>query len=405
MPCRQSLHGQGAASAFVNGGKNKRKLRLEPISEIFCGAPDGILIRGKPALPVSSALFTWLPVDGRLSRSVSSEVVQMKTLLLNKAEVGSLITMQEVIGTVEEAYKAFSAGQVVQPDYIGIHLSAPRGEIDFKVGYCTSNEIISMKASSGGFLDNPSTHGVPNGMGSVLLFDARSCALICVMDGSLLTGLRTGASGAVSVKALARANATKVTCIGTGNQARMQIRAISLVRPIEVIHAWSRTPETRERFKADIEGELGIPVILADSKKEAVEQADILITTTRGKGPLVQASWVKPGTHIVAIGTDMKGKQEFEPEIFRHAKIVNDSIAQCIDKGETWHALNERVIGLDDIHGELGEILLGTKPGRQSDEEITLFDSTGMAIQDNTTAEKIYRNALEKQIGTFFGFL
>lgn len=146
-------------------------------------------------------------------------------------------------------------------------------------------------------------------------------------------------------------------------------------------------------------------MILADSKKEAVEQADILITTTRGKGPLVQASWVKPGTHIVAIGTDMKGKQEFEPEIFRHAKIVNDSIAQCIDKGETWHALNERVIGLDDIHGELGEILLGTKPGRQSDEEITLFDSTGMAIQDNTTAEKIYRNALEKQIGTFFGFL
>ncbi len=330
----------------------------------------------------------------------------MKTLLLSKEQVSKLISMKEVIGTVEEAYKAFSGGQVIQPDYIGIHLPEPRGgEIDFKVGYCQSNEIISMKASSGGFLDNPTAHGVPNGMGSVLLFDARSCALICVMDGSLLTGLRTGASGAVSVKALARKNARKITCIGTGNQARMQIRAISLVMQIEEIHAWSRNPETCARFKADIEGEFDIPVILADSKQAAVEQADILITTTRGKGPLVEASWVKPGTHIVAIGTDMKGKQEFEPEIFRNAKIVNDSISQCIDKGETWHPLNAKIIGLDDIHGELGEILLGRKPGRENDEEITIFDSTGMAIQDNTTAEKIYRNALENNVGTFFAFL
>ena len=329
----------------------------------------------------------------------------MKTLLLTKDEVGRLISIKEVIGTVEEAYKAFSSGQVVQPDYIGIHLPAPRGEIDFKVGYCKTNEIISMKASSGGFLDNPTAHGVPNGMGSVLLFDANSCALICVMDGRLLTGLRTGASGAVSVKALARKNAKKVTCIGSGNQARMQIRAISLVMQIEEIHAWSRNPETLAGFKADIEGELAIPVILADAEKEAVEQADILITTTRGKGPLVEASWVKPGTHIVAIGTDMKGKQELDPEIFRHAKVVNDSISQCIDKGETWHPLNEKIISLGDIHGELGEILLGTKPGRENDEEITIFDSTGMAIQDNTTAEKIYRNALENNVGTFFAFL
>ncbi|UZE04327.1 ornithine cyclodeaminase family protein [Pseudomonas corrugata] len=329
----------------------------------------------------------------------------MKTLLLTKEEVGKLISMQEVIGTVEEAYKAFCSGQVIQPDYIGIHLPAPRGEIDFKVGYCKSNEMISMKASSGGFLDNPTAHGVPNGMGSILLFDARSCALICVMDGSLLTGLRTGASGAVSVKALARKNAKKITTIGTGNQARMQIRAISLVMQIEEIHAWSRNPEALARFKTDIEGEFDIPVILADSKKEAVEQADILITTTRGKGSLVDASWVKPGTHIVAIGTDMKGKQELDPEIFRHAKIVNDSISQCIEKGETWHPLNAKIITQDDIHGELGEILLGRKPGRENDDEITIFDSTGMAIQDNTTAEKIYRNALENKVGTFFAFL
>lgn len=329
----------------------------------------------------------------------------MKTLLLNRDQVGRLICMKEVIETVEEAYKAFNSGQVIQPPYNCIHLPPPRGEIDFKLGYCESNEMISMKASSGGFPNNPTEHGVPSGMGTILLFDARSCALVCVMDGSLLTGLRTGAAGAVSVKVLARKNARKVTSIGTGHQARMQIRAIQEVMKIEEIHAWDHHPETLARYKADIEREFGIPVVMAPTKQEAVEQADILITTTRGKGSVVEAAWVQPGTHIVAIGTDTQGKQEFEPEIFRNAKIVNDSVAQCIEKGETWHPLHHHIITEADIHGELGEILLGKKPGRESDEEITIFDSTGMAIQDNTTSAKIYRNAIENNTGTFFEFI
>lgn len=328
----------------------------------------------------------------------------MKTLLLKKEEVSRLICTNEVIATVEEAYKAFNSGLVEQPDYIGMHLPPPRGEIDFKLGYYKANEVISMKASSGGFIDNPTAHGVPNGMGTILLFDARSCALICVMDGSLITGLRTGASGAVSVKALARKNAKKIASIGTGNQARMQIRAINEIMKIEEIHAWDSHPDTLSKYKTDIESEFGIPVIMANSKKEAVEQADILITTTRGKGSLVEADWVKPGTHIVAIGTDQQGKQELDPEIFRHAKIVVDSMAQCTEKGETWHPLNKNIITKDDIHGEIGEVLLGKKTGRENDEEVTIFDSTGMAIQDNTTSSKIYRNALERNVGTFFEF-
>lgn len=329
----------------------------------------------------------------------------MKTLLLRKEEVRRLISMREVIGTVEEAYRAFNSGEVVQPGYFGIHLPPPRGEIDFKLGYHKAAEVISMKASSGGFIDNPARHGVPNGMGTILLFDARSCALACVMDGSLITGLRTGASGAVSVRALARKDAKTIASIGTGNQARMQIRAIREVMEIERIHAWSRTPDTLSRFKADIESELGIPVVIAGSKREAVEQADVLVTTTRGKGPLVEAGWVKPGTHIVAIGSDQQGKQELDPEIFRNAKIVNDSIDQCTEKGETWHPLSRGIIRKDEIHAEIGEILLGAKPGRENDGEVTIFDSTGMAIQDATTATKIHRNAIDRGVGTFFEFI
>ncbi len=329
----------------------------------------------------------------------------MKTLLLKREEISRLICMKEIIGTVEEAYKAFNNDQVEQPDYIGIHLPSPRGEIDFKFGYYKASEMISMKASSGGFINNPTAHGVPSGMGIILLFDARSCALICVMDGSLITGLRTGASGAVSVKALARKNAKKITSIGTGNQARMQMRAINEIMKMEEIHAWNSNLDTLFKYKADIESEFRIPVIMANSKKEAVEQADILITTTRGKGPLVEADWVKPGTHIVAIGTDQQGKQELDPDIFRNAKVVVDSIAQCIEKGETWHPLNKNIITKDDIHGEIGDILLGKKLGRENDEEVTIFDSTGMAIQDNTISGKIYRNAIEKNVGTFFAFI
>jgi len=328
----------------------------------------------------------------------------MQTLLLTKEEVDKLICMKDVIAAVEEAYRAFNSGQVVQPDYMSIHLPAPRGEIDFKAGYHQVGEMISMKVSSGGFADNPAGHGLPSGMGTILLFDAKSGALICVMDGSLITGLRTGASGAVSVKALARKDARTITSIGTGNQARMQIQAIREVMQIEAIHAWDSSPASLAGYKADIERAFGIPVVTAQSKQEAVEHADILITTTRGTGSLVQAAWVKPGTHIVAIGTDQRGKQEFEPEIFRNARIVNDSIAQCTDKGETWHALDKNIIAKEDIHAEIGEILLGKKPGRESDEDITLFDSTGMAIQDNTTAGRIYRTAIERRVGTFFSF-
>jgi ornithine cyclodeaminase/alanine dehydrogenase len=328
----------------------------------------------------------------------------MQTLLLKKEEVSKLICMKDVIAAVEEAYRAYNSGQVVQPDYMSIHLPAPRGEIDFKLGYYQVSDLISMKVSSGGFAGNPAEHGLPGGMGTILLFDAKSGALICVMDGSLITGLRTGACGAVSVRALARRDAKTITSIGTGNQARMQIRAIREDMQIEEIHAWDSSAESLSGYKADIERAFGIPVVMARSKQEAVEQADILITTTRGTGSLVKAAWVKPGTHIVAIGTDQRGKQEFEPEIFRNARIVNDSIAQCTDKGETWHALDKNIIVKEDIHAEIGEILMGKRPGRESDEEITIFDSTGMAIQDNTTAGRIYRNAAEQHVGTFFSF-
>lgn len=327
------------------------------------------------------------------------------TLLLTKQQVGDLINIRRVIEAVEQAYKGFNSGEVEQPDYISFHLPENRGEIDFKLGYFRSNEIISVKASSGGFKSNPELYGVPNGMGTVMLFDGRNGALICIMDGSLLTGLRTGAAGAISVRLLARKDSRKLTCIGTGNQARMQVRSISNVMIIEEIYAWDHHIPSLQAFKAEIEAELNIPVVIANSAQQAVRQADVLVTTTRGKGAIIDAKWINAGTHIVAIGADQQGKQELDTEIFRNAKIVVDSISQCTTRGETSNPIQRGIIIADQIHAEIGELLLGLKTGRENDQEITIFDSTGMAIQDNTTASDIYRNAIANGVGTAFNFL
>ncbi|WP_071795448.1 ornithine cyclodeaminase family protein [Natronohydrobacter thiooxidans] len=327
----------------------------------------------------------------------------MTTRLLTKEQVRGLIRMPDVIAAVEDAFRAFSDGAVEQPPYMGLHLSQPGAEIDFKACYHAGAERVSLKASSGGFRDNPSRVGLPNGMGTVLLFDGLSGALLCAMDGSLLTGFRTGAAGAVSVRALAREDARVVAMIGTGNQARMQIRAIREVMQIDRIHAWGRSSAGLAGFKVDIETEFGLPVIPADSAQDAVAEADIVVTTTRASGVVLRAGWLRPGTHVVAIGADQKGKQELDPEIFRHARIIVDSRAQCVEKGEAQHALRAGIVA--DVHAEIGEVLLGRTAGRQSRDEITIFDSTGMAIQDTTTAALILQRAQDRGIGAHFDFL
>ncbi|SDX65163.1 ornithine cyclodeaminase family protein [Roseicitreum antarcticum] len=327
----------------------------------------------------------------------------MATLLLTKEQVRGLIRVPDVIAAVEDAFRAFSGGEVVQPPYMGLHMSEPRAEIDFKACYHAETERVSLKASSGGFRDNPGRYSLPNGMGTVLLFDGSNGALLCAMDGSLLTGFRTGAAGAVSVRAMAREDARVLAMIGTGNQARMQIRAIREVIGIDRIHAWGRSPAGLAAFKTDIEAEFGLPVIAAGSAQEAVAEADIVVTTTRASGIVLQAGWLRPGTHVVAIGADQKGKQELSPEIFHTARIVADSRTQCREKGEVQHAIRAGLVA--DVHAEIGEVLLGRAPGRETRDQITIFDSTGMAIQDTTTAALILRLAQERGIGTPFDFL
>ena len=328
----------------------------------------------------------------------------MRTLLLNQRDVGSLLSMKDVIASVEACYMAYCSGQVIQPDIVSVELPQFNGEMDIKSGYSESTRMISVKCASG-FYDNQKNSGLPNSLSTVLLFDGSTGFPLCIMDGSLITGYRTGAAGAISAKLLARKDSKTIAVLGTGEQARMQVLALKEVLDFERILVFGRSAGQLAEYKKEMELLPGISLELCDATEAAVRNSDIVITTTPSKAPVVKKEWVRPGTHIIAVGADMEGKQELDAALFAGAKIVVDNRAQCTTRGETQNPLKQGIIRPEDIHCEIGEILLGNKPGRTNDSEITIFDTTGMAVQDNVTAAAIYRRALERKLGEFYDFI
>ena len=329
----------------------------------------------------------------------------METLLLNKEEVGRLIDLDAVLAAVEDGYRSFNSGQVIQPDFMEMTLPGTHEGMDIKAGMDLGGGYMSIKSSSGGYHRNPE-YGLPTGINTVLLYETKTSALKCIMDGTWITGCRTGAAGAASVKYLAREDAEKLCIIGAGNQARRQLRAIMRVRKLTEVRVWDALPEFLASYAKDMSEETGLKIIECATAEEAVRGADIVATTTRGRdGHKVKKEWVSPGTHIAAIGSDMPDKQELDADVFAGAKVVNDSINLCVKNGDTHHAVEAGVIRPEDIHAEIGEIILGKKPGRENPEEVTIFDTVGMSIQDNVTAAMLFKGALEKGLGTWYSFL
>ncbi len=326
--------------------------------------------------------------------------MQYKTLILNAAQVASLLSLDAVIDAVEHAYKSFNSGKTIMPPITSIGIPEHNGEMDFKSGYSRDNDLISMKIA-GGFYDNPQNYGLSSCVALICLLDAANGVPVCVMDGSLITGIRTGAAGAVAARALARKNSTRAAILGTGGQARMQIQALCRVLPISQVHIWGI--EGCEAYQAEMSRLLPhVTFTVFQNPQEAVRGCDIVITATVSHAPLVDAAWVEPGMHITAVGCDTPGKQEWDPKVFQRVnKLVNDSIEECVRRGETQHPIQLGYMTKGDIYGEIGEILLGRKPGRTSDQEITMFDTTGLSILDLNTAAMVYRAALEKKMGSF----
>ncbi|HWR30960.1 MAG TPA: ornithine cyclodeaminase family protein [Negativicutes bacterium] len=323
----------------------------------------------------------------------------MKTLLLNQHEISQLLPMDAAIAAVTEAYKAFNQNMVAQPPIVSIEIPEHNGEIDIKASYSKAIGVIAVKTAVG-FWNNPQTYGLPTGLAVIILFDAKNGFPLCIMDGNLITSFRTGAAGGVSAKVLARENSEIVGVIGAGNQARMQVMALTRVVPVKTVKVWSPIAEERTAYRRDMEASLGLEIVTCEDPQSAVSGSDIVVTATPGRKPIVSAKWISPGTHIIAIGADMPGKQELDAKIFPRAKVVADSIQQCIERGETQNAIRSGSIVTENIYAEIGQILLGQKAGRENDQEITLFDSTGLSVQDIATAAKVYQQAVTAGYGT-----
>ena len=321
-------------------------------------------------------------------------------LVLTKEEIESVLTIEDAIEAVEAGFKAYNSGRATVPFPVALEIPDHNGDIHIKPGYIKGYETYTVKIASG-FYDNPKL-GLPASHGMLILFDSRTGSPLCFeVDRCFLTDLRTAAAGAVAARALAIETVKRVAVIGTGTQARMQIAALSKVRPFDELSVWGRNPDNVTKYVADMKKFLKAHIIPARTAEEAVVGSDIVVTATMTSSPIVKASWIGKGTHITAMGSDSPEKQELETAVLGKAdKIVVDSLKQCAALGEVHHALEDGTIEEKDVYAELGEVLLGEKKGRENDDEITVCDLTGIAVQDVVTSQLVYERALKKNIGS-----
>jgi ornithine cyclodeaminase len=322
-------------------------------------------------------------------------------LVLTKEEIESLLTIEESIEAVEDGFKAYNSGKAVLPFPVALLIPDHSGDIHIKPGYLKGYPTYTIKIASG-FYENHKI-GLPPSHGMMLLFDSRSGLPLCFeVDRGFITDLRTAAAGAVAARALARKSAKTVGVLGTGTQARLQILALSKVRDFSRLKVWGRNPDSVKKYIKEMRKALDVEIVASKTVEQAVTGSDVVVTATMSNSALVKSDWVGKGTHVTAVGSDSPEKQELDPRLLRKAdKYVVDSVKQCAQLGELHHAIEEGIMAEKDVHAELGEVLLGIKSGRESDDEITICDLTGLAVQDVVTSQLVYERALKKKMGSY----
>jgi alanine dehydrogenase len=293
--------------------------------------------------------------------------------------------MKDAIKAVRTAYIAFSAGRVQMPPVVHLDAKMYNGEVDIKSGYIEDLNLIGTKIASGYY--NNHKLGLPPGIGVIVLLDLKTSMPLAIMDGTYITASRTGAAGAIAASLLARKDSKTVFSI-------------------ECVNVWDIDDASKKRYQKTMPEILNAEVKAMDSVEEVVKNADIIVTVTPSRKALVMSEWIEDGVHINAIGADGKGKQELDPRIMKKAsKIVVDSLDQCKVIGELQHAYGQGIISEKNVHAEIGDILSGKKAGRETQEEITVFDSTGLAAQDIAAANVVFQLAQKRGLGKSFKLL
>lgn len=321
------------------------------------------------------------------------------TIILSRSDVASLLTLDECIDAVEEAFKLYAEGKVSPPGILGIH--AHDGGFHIKAGIDKNYFVAKTNAN---FPQNKKRNGLPTIQGVINVFDAENGRLLALMDSIELTIIRTGAATAVAAKYLAMGGAKIATICGCGEQGTISLKMLLKVRQLETIYAYDLDKSLAEKFAQELSEEFKISVVAVDDLGKAVRQSEICITCTPSKQHFLKREYVAPGTFIAAIGSDSEEKQEMEPAMLASCKLVVDLVEQCATIGELHHALDEGFVTRADVHAELGEIIAGKKTGRTSSEEVIIFDSTGMALQDVAAASIVYEKAVKDDKGTKVNF-
>ncbi len=324
----------------------------------------------------------------------------MGILLLGDREVRALLTMEDAIKAVEDVFKEKNLGRVQTPLKTFLFYEKYNGDHRFMPAYLEKLDIAGVKIVNT-YPENRKKYGLPTVAGIIVLATPKTGEILAILDATWITVVKTAAASAVATKYLARNNSETLGLVGAGLQAIAHIEALAQVMKLKKVKVWSRTRETAEKFLQRMTKQCSeIRFSMAKDVKEAVKDSDVVATITPSRQPVVMVDWVKLGTHINAMGADAPGKQELDPEILKKAKIVVDDLEHSSHSGEINVPLAQGIISEEDIYGEIGEIALGRKPGRASTNEITVFASTGVAIQDIAVAEVVYRKAVTRGFGT-----
>jgi ornithine cyclodeaminase/alanine dehydrogenase-like protein (mu-crystallin family) len=319
------------------------------------------------------------------------------TRLLTKADVAAVLTVRDCIDAVERAFHEYGAGRLPRSESLGVR--SERGTFHVKAARAT---LFAAKINAN-FPDNPSRYGLPTIQGLIVVMGLDRGEPLAVLDSTLITTLRTAAATAVAARHLARANAATAAIIGCGVQGRASVFALREILPLRRVHLWDRDVATMAACAAELSA-AGIGVTRAESLDTAIADADVVVTCTPSRQPLLESRHARPGMFIAAVGADNPEKCEIDPALMARARVVPDLLEQAAKMGDLRFAIESGRLRPDDVHGELGAVICGRVPARRDDDEIFVFDSTGSALQDVAVAEVAIERAAARGIGSLLSF-
>jgi len=327
----------------------------------------------------------------------------MEVTILTEQEIRESVSFdEEAIEAIGEGFSKLAQGEAMVPPILAVPVPENHGEVDVKTAYIRGLETFAVKIAAG-FHENYRL-GLPTGSGMMVMISSKTgFPQAVLLDNGYLTDVRTGAAGALVSRHLARETIETVGIIGSGVQARYQARGIALVRSFRRLLVYGIIPEQVESYVEEMQVELEVEVLSTRSAEQVVRESDVVVTTTPSREPFLKVDWLHSGMHITAMGSDGEGKQELFPRVFERADLIAcDRKSQCFRLGELQHALAERVVSTESPIVELGELTLGRHPGRESNDQITVCDLTGVGVQDTSIARLAFQKALQKGLGTAF---